>query len=87
MPTYEYECEKCGNRFEAFQRMTDPPLKSCPKCKGKVERLIGTGSGIIFKGSGFYATDYKKKRKNPAEDSKLCQAPKTNGCKGCSLNE
>jgi len=61
MPTYDYECLKCGNNFEAFQKMSDLPLQECPKCKGKVKRLIGTGSGLIFKGSGFYITDYKKK--------------------------
>ena len=62
MPTYEYECGKCGNVFEAFQSMNDQPIKKCPKCKGKVQRLIGKGAGIIFKGSGFYETDYKKKK-------------------------
>ncbi len=63
MPTYEYQCEKCGTVFEAFQSMSDPPLKRCqnPKCKGKVKRLVSAGSGLIFKGSGFYITDYKKK--------------------------
>ena len=62
MPTYEYECEKCGHRFEVFQRMSDPKLEDCPEdsCDGHVRRLIGTGAGIIFKGSGFYETDYKK---------------------------
>ena len=60
MPTYEYECEKCGYHFEKIQKMTDPHLKTCPKCKGKVRRLIGAGAGIIFKGSGFYETDYKR---------------------------
>ncbi|MGE5177173.1 MAG: FmdB family zinc ribbon protein [Hyphomicrobiales bacterium] len=59
MPTYEYECEKCGHRFELFQKMSDPPRKRCPKCRGKVRRLIGTGAGMIFKGSGFYVTDYR----------------------------
>ncbi len=60
MPTYEYECPKCGHRFEKFQGINDPPVKVCPKCKGrKVKRLIGTGGGIIFKGSGFYSTDYR----------------------------
>ena len=59
MPTYEYECLRCGNVFDIFQKMTDEPLKRCPKCKGKVKRRIGAGSGIIFKGSGFYATDYR----------------------------
>ncbi len=59
MPTYEYECQKCGHQFEQFQRITEQPLKRCPKCKGKVQRRIGTGAGILFKGSGFYATDYR----------------------------
>jgi len=61
MPTYEYECPKCGKTFEVFQSMKDEPLKTCPdkKCKGKVKRLIGTGAGLIFKGSGFYITDYR----------------------------
>ena len=60
MPTYEYECVKCHNTFEEFQKITDKPLTSCPKCKGKLRRLITGGAGIIFKGSGFYVTDYKK---------------------------
>jgi putative FmdB family regulatory protein len=60
MPTYEYECTKCGHTFEAFQSMKDEPLSSCPKCRGRVRRLIQGGIGIIFKGSGFYTTDYKK---------------------------
>jgi len=60
MPTYEYECEKCGQRFEKFQRMSDKPLRKCPECGGKVKRLFGTGAAVIFKGSGFYATDYKR---------------------------
>ena len=58
MPTYEYECKKCG-RFERFQRITDEKLKRCPTCKGSVKRLLGSGAGIIFKGSGFYQTDYR----------------------------
>ena len=62
MPTYEYACEKCGNHFEIFQSMKDDPLKTCPKCKKPaLKRLLGTGAGLIFKGSGFYITDYKKK--------------------------
>ena len=59
MPTYEYECLKCRRVFDTFQKITDEPLKRCPKCKGKVKRKIGSGAGIIFKGSGFYATDYR----------------------------
>jgi len=59
MPTYEYECPSCGHRFERFQSITEKPLKRCPRCHGKVERLIGPGGGILFKGSGFYSTDYR----------------------------
>ena len=60
MPTYEYVCEGCGHEFERFESITARPLRSCPKCgKKKVKRLIGTGAGIIFKGSGFYQTDYR----------------------------
>lgn len=59
MPTYDYECTKCKYRFELFQSMKDEPRKRCPKCRGKVQRLIGTGAGLIFKGSGFYQTDYR----------------------------
>jgi len=59
MPTYEYRCNKCGYEFEEFQGIKAEPLKTCPECKGDVRRLIGTGAGIIFKGSGFYATDYR----------------------------
>ncbi len=60
MPTYDYECTKCGHTFEAFQRMSDKPLARCPKCSGALRRLIGSGLGVIFKGSGFYTTDYKR---------------------------
>ena len=67
MPTYEYSCEKCGQNFDAFQSMRDEPFRECPKdlCRlpkwghGKVKRLLGTGAGLIFKGSGFYTTDYR----------------------------
>lgn len=62
MPTYEYACDKCKKNFDLFQNMKDEPIKKCPKCGGKVHRLIGGGSGIIFKGTGFYETDYKKKK-------------------------
>jgi putative FmdB family regulatory protein len=57
MPTYEYECKSCSHTFEAFQSMSEPPLKTCPQCGKEVRRLINGGSGIIFKGSGFYVTD------------------------------
>ncbi|MCX6899444.1 MAG: hypothetical protein NT105_12170 [Verrucomicrobia bacterium] len=59
MPTYEYECGKCGHQFELFQSMKEPAKKTCPKCKGRVRRLISGGAGLIFKGSGFYITDYR----------------------------
>jgi len=59
MPTYEYKCQKCKRTFELVQKMTDPALTSCEVCHGKVKRLIGTGAGLIFKGSGFYCTDYR----------------------------
>jgi putative FmdB family regulatory protein len=61
MPTYEYVCPKCGHEFEQFQPMSDAPLKRCPKCKKLgLKRLVGRGAGLIFKGTGFYITDYKK---------------------------
>lgn len=85
MPTYEYECEKCGNKFDLFQKMTDKPAKTCPECGGKAERLISVGSGFIFKGPGFYATDYKNKKRS--EEKGPCPAPKSDGCKSCSLNK
>ena len=66
MPTYDYECSTCGHRFEALQRITAEPLKRCPRSEcpkgtvqGRVRRLIGTGGGLLFKGSGFYITDYR----------------------------
>ena len=61
MPTYDYKCMECGFTFESFQPMSADKLKECPKCKGLLKRLIGTGSGPIFKGTGFYQTDYKNK--------------------------
>ena len=77
MPTYQYECAACGHEFEELQSMADPKLKKCPKCKkDKLHRLIGTGGGIIFKGTGFYQTDYKKTGAAPSES-----APSSSG--GC----
>jgi putative FmdB family regulatory protein len=61
MPTYEYECRVCHHRFEEFQGISEKPIQTCPQCKGKVDRLISGGAGILFKGSGFYATDYRSK--------------------------
>ena len=80
MPNYEYECLSCGYRFERFQKMVDEPIKTCPKCKKSVRRLIGTGSGIIFKGEGFYATDYRKTKNLPStktgKEQKACSLDK-----------
>lgn len=60
MPTYEYQCQNCGHQLEEFQSITAKPLKKCPECKKmKLQRLIGGGAGLIFKGSGFYITDYR----------------------------
>jgi putative FmdB family regulatory protein len=58
MPTYEYKCRSCGIKFEKFQSMTDAALMECPSCKGPIERIIGTGGAVIFKGSGFHSNDY-----------------------------
>jgi len=92
MPTYEYECEKCRKTFEVFQSMKDPVFKTCPEgqCrmrkwgKGAVRRLLGTGAGLIFKGSGFYITDYRsegykeaaKKDTNEAKPAAKAEKPK-----------
>lgn len=85
MPTYEYECANCNKIFDIFQKITDKALEKCPKCHKKISRLIGGGAGIIFKGSGFYATDYAKpKTKSPSEKAKpvSCPAQKP-GCGSC----
>ena len=74
MPTYQYECQACGHDFDELQTMSDAKLTKCPKChKNKLVRLIGGGSGMIFKGSGFYETDYKKK---PSQTSDKKDSPK-----------
>ena len=76
MPTYEYECTKCGHEFELDQKISDPPRKRCPKCRGKLIRLISGGGGIILRGSGFYTTDYRSDEyKKSAEKDK----PKESG--------
>ena len=78
MPTYDYECSDCGHAFEEFQSMSADPVSACPKCGGSVKRLIGTGAAIVFKGSGFYQTDYRS-----AEYKKAASAdrPETAGGK------
>jgi len=70
MPTYEYNCESCGYEFEQFQSITAKPLRKCPRCgKASVKRLIGVGAGVIFKGPGFYATDYRSESYKKAAES------------------
>ena len=63
MPTYDYKCNECGHSYEHFQTMSDAPLKYCPECNGIVRRLVSGGSGLIFKGTVFYLTDYVKEEK------------------------
>ena len=76
MPTYEYECKGCGRKLETFQQMSAPPKKTCPHCHAKkLRRHIGSGSGIIFKGSGFYATDYRKGSPPKESSSSTKSAP------------
>jgi len=77
MPTYEYECKRCGVRFERFQSMSEEPIKVCPECGGEVRRLISAGGGVIFKGSGFYATDYRSESYKKAEKKERENASKS----------
>ena len=78
MPTYDYQCEACGHEFELFQQMSDSVKRKCPECsKLKLKRLIGTGAGVIFKGGGFYETDYRSDSyKKAADADKKAAEPK-----------
>jgi len=76
MPTYEYECTKCGHAFEKFQSITDKPLARCPECRGKLRRLLGTGAAIVFKGSGFHQTDYRSESYKKAAKAEVESASK-----------
>lgn len=93
MPTYDYRCNACHHEFELFQSMKDSPKKKCPECgKNALERLIGTGAGILFKGSGFYETDYRSpayKKDAEADTAKKSDKPdsKSNGAKTESSGE
>lgn len=85
MPTYEYKCVNCGYHFELFQSMATAPISDCPNCcKNTLKRLIGTGSGIIFKGSGFYQTDYRSSsyQKSVKNDSPKVSVPNENKTSG-----
>lgn len=82
MPTYEYECRACGHAFETMHSMTAPVLRKCPKCgKLKLERLISGGAGVIFKGSGFYETDYKRNRGGGSSDKGSSESRKAEPAK------
>jgi putative FmdB family regulatory protein len=88
MPTYEYECDSCGISFERLQRISDEPIRACPECGGQVRRLISTGGGLVFKGPGFYATDYKSgARGAPKAGSADAGASVKNGTSGEAKGE
>ncbi|MBM3327036.1 MAG: zinc ribbon domain-containing protein [Calditrichaeota bacterium] len=69
MPTYEYQCLDCGHRVDYFQSMSEAPRRVCPVCRGWLTRLVSSGAGLIFKGSGFYITDYKHHHNNPTSST------------------
>lgn len=80
MPTYDYECRACGHAFELFQSMTEPVKKKCPQCgKLRLERLIGIGAGVIFKGGGFYETDYRSESYRKAAEADKSAASSSSG--------
>ncbi len=84
MPTYDYRCNACDHTFEVFQSITAEPLRECPRCKGEVQRVLGPGAGFIFKGSGFYITDYarsKEYKEKAKSESKPAAAPGSSGGK------
>lgn len=79
MPTYDYKCLECNHRFELFQPMSAKPIEECPECQGKIKRLIGAGAGPIFKGSGFYQTDYKNKSAKTSKADSAAKISKDSG--------
>ncbi len=81
MPTYDYKCTECGYQFEHFQAMSDEPIRNCPSCSESVRRLISGGTGLIFKGSGYYLTDYKRKSKSKEVSEKPVKSKKTKDTK------
>ncbi len=95
MPTYEYRCPECGNQFEKFQRMSEDPVAECPQCGSRSERRLSAGAGLLFKGSGFYITDYRSESYKKAAESeksggeatgsdKKSTEPKASGAGGSS---
>jgi len=98
MPTYEYECKSCAHNFEVFQSMSDEPLKDCPECGKEVRRIIFGGTGVIFKGSGFYVTDKgkssgtsaaktDKKTEKKTETAPVSAAAPSSPCADCPKTE
>ena len=89
MPTYDYECDACGHTLEIFQGINDPKKKKCPECgKNKLQRLFGTGAAIVFKGSGFYETDYRSEGyKKAAKKDKESQKSETSSDKGSKASK
>lgn len=77
MPTYDYICIECSNEFEEFQKMSDPHLENCPQCSGSLRRKIGGGAGLLFKGSGFYITDYKNSGQSKKDSEKITKTEKS----------
>ncbi len=88
MPTYEYLCQACGHRFDVLQKITDEPLTKCPNCKrAKLKRVIGAGLGVIFKGSGFYTTDYKRSGANGSSKTSESKSESKTEAKPASSSE
>ena len=87
MPTYDYACKECGHRFEAFQSMTEPAMTTCPNCgQESLQRLIGAGAGLVFKGSGYYQTDYKKSSVPPSSPSSDTATSSADNGSGAAAN-
>lgn len=84
MPVYEYECLECGKVFEEFQSFSDKPVSQCPFCKGKVKRLISKSVGFVFKGSGFYSTDYRSAGSKSSSSS--CSTCSSSSCSTCGTS-
>jgi len=88
MPTYDYRCDACGHELELFQSITESPKRKCPKCgKLKLQRVIGTGAGIIFKGSGFYETDYRTDSYKKGAEAEKKQSSESSSSKSDSKSD
>ncbi len=88
MPTYDYQCDACGHKFEQFQNISDPMLKKCPECKkSKLRRLFGTGAAVVFKGSGFYTTDYRSESYKKGASADKASGDKASGDSGSKSSD